>query len=355
MALKPRLPRVAVGAVPMLAVVVAAGTVTAAVVLLDRSGVERGRQVQLVQVSNAFSALQELPWTVAVGQNATADLAVRLFDAEQEVASQISSSGVPVLTQLYANYATFATIAAYRGSTHASVTAGLRLEARERQTEAPVMSALNAAATASGRQARTDEREAVLLSAIMIVLLVGAFTYAYLATRRWASRQRRAAAALRESEEMFRAAFDDAAAATMLVSADGHIRRGNATAHQLLGYSDGELEALDMIELTHPDDRGLTLQTLSRLQSGELHGFLGEKRYLRKDGEPVWVSCAVAPVWTQAGELRCFVAQAVDLTARRAAEEKFKMVFERAGSLRDFLCIGGWLGVVGDAVSEVDA
>ena len=26
-----------------------------------------------------------------------------------------------------------------------------------------------------------------------------------------------------------------------------------------------------------------------------------------------------------------------------------------AGSLRVFLCIGGWLGVVGDAVSEVDA
>ena len=25
------------------------------------------------------------------------------------------------------------------------------------------------------------------------------------------------------------------------------------------------------------------------------------------------------------------------------------------GSLRVFLCIGGWLGVVGDAVSEVDA
>jgi hypothetical protein len=26
-----------------------------------------------------------------------------------------------------------------------------------------------------------------------------------------------------------------------------------------------------------------------------------------------------------------------------------------AASLRVFLCIGGWLGVVGDAVSEVDA
>ncbi len=45
--------------------------------------------------------------------------------------------------------------------------------------------------------------------------------------------------------------------------------------------------------------------------------------------------------------------------ARLAAGERAQRPVERGKlpveSLRVFLCIGGWLGVVGDAVSEVDA
>jgi hypothetical protein len=36
-------------------------------------------------------------------------------------------------------------------------------------------------------------------------------------------------------------------------------------------------------------------------------------------------------------------------------DEQSIQAFEANLSLRVFLCIGGWLGVVGDAVSEVDA
>jgi hypothetical protein len=42
--------------------------------------------------------------------------------------------------------------------------------------------------------------------------------------------------------------------------------------------------------------------------------------------------------------------------ARLADEAEQRVPGNLAGvSLRVFLCIGGWLGVVGDAVSEVDA
>jgi hypothetical protein len=42
---------------------------------------------------------------------------------------------------------------------------------------------------------------------------------------------------------------------------------------------------------------------------------------------------------------------------RRLISERPRVALARARaqSLRVFLCIGGWLGVVGDAVSEMDA
>jgi hypothetical protein len=45
------------------------------------------------------------------------------------------------------------------------------------------------------------------------------------------------------------------------------------------------------------------------------------------------------------------VLERLEQTAALAREQEWP--YER--SLRVFLCIGGWLGVVGDAISEVDA
>ena len=137
--------------------------------------------------------------------------------------------------------------------------------------------------------------------------------------------------AIREREQLFRAAFDDAAVAMLLVSPDGTILRGNAAVCALLGYMGDDLQGVDVLDLTHADDRPEARAVMPRLQSGELRKFSVEKRYLRKDGEPVWVEVAIAPVWTPSGDLLCFVTQIVDLTARRDAQQKFRMVFDAAG------------------------
>jgi PAS domain S-box-containing protein len=137
--------------------------------------------------------------------------------------------------------------------------------------------------------------------------------------------------ALREREQLFRAAFDDAAVAMLLVSAEGTILRGNAALCALLGYAGDDLQGVDVLDLTHADDRPEAQAVMPRLQNGELRKFSVEKRYLRKDGEPVWVEVAIAPVWTPSGDLLCFVTQIVDLTARREAQQKFRMVFDAAG------------------------
>jgi two-component system, cell cycle sensor histidine kinase and response regulator CckA len=140
--------------------------------------------------------------------------------------------------------------------------------------------------------------------------------------------RRDAEAAMRESEKLFRVAFDDAATGMLIVSPYGRIIRANSALAELLGYGFDELETLDLLDLSHPADRADTRARLAGLRTGELTGLVFEKRYLRNDGLPVWVQVAASPVRDSDGRLMYVVTQVVDLTARRESEERFRLLFE---------------------------
>ncbi len=97
---------------------------------------------------------------------------------------------------------------------------------------------------------------------------------------------------------------------------------------ELLGYTPEELRELDVIALTHPDDRDQTRETLAGLASGELNSQTLEKRYLRKSGETVWARRSISTVRDADGDLTCTVAQINDVSARRQSEERFRRLFE---------------------------
>ncbi len=140
--------------------------------------------------------------------------------------------------------------------------------------------------------------------------------------------QRAVEAALRETGELFRAAFEDVEAGMMLVAPDGRIVQCNASVCELLGYTPEELRELDVVAITHPDDRDQTRDTLARLASGELKSQTLEKRYLRKSGDAVWARRSTSTVRDANGDLTCTVTQINDVSARRQSEERFRALFE---------------------------
>ncbi len=108
--------------------------------------------------------------------------------------------------------------------------------------------------------------------------------------------RKKAQEALQESEEQYRAVFDNAGIGIDLLDRDGRTVRVNKALLDILGYADEELRQLTFLDITHPDDGEISKRNLEALMVGEIDSYRLEKRYVRKDGSIVWVdlwSCTV--------------------------------------------------------------
>jgi diguanylate cyclase (GGDEF)-like protein/PAS domain S-box-containing protein len=128
--------------------------------------------------------------------------------------------------------------------------------------------------------------------------------------------------ALREAEERFRSAFDDAAVGMSIVSAEGRWLRVNQALSDITGYSQARLTRMGFADITHPDDLGDDLGALDELISGSRQRYTAEKRYRHADGHTVWIALSVSTVRGEHGELLYLISQMQDITERKAAEAR---------------------------------
>ena len=89
---------------------------------------------------------------------------------------------------------------------------------------------------------------------------------------------------------------------------------------EITGYSREEILKLNVEDLTHPEDVERSLDFIRRIRSGELPEYRIEKRYIRKDGQTIWVNLTVSIVRSAAREPLYLVAFIEDITERREAQ-----------------------------------
>jgi PAS domain S-box-containing protein len=129
--------------------------------------------------------------------------------------------------------------------------------------------------------------------------------------------------ALRQSEERLRAIVQEANAGMARYDPKGRIEFANSRFCQMLGYKEAELIGKTVREITYPDDLEKTKHALDRaLRKGEPTEI--DKRYVCKDESLIWVNVSDAPEYDIAGRIKFVVAVAVDITARRKAEEALR-------------------------------
>ncbi|WP_258052238.1 PAS domain S-box protein [Mesorhizobium sp. INR15] len=161
---------------------------------------------------------------------------------------------------------------------------------------------------------------------VSVAVAAGAFLLAALFIRRITEDRRQIA----ESEQRFRRAMEDSAIGVAIVGLDGRILQTNPAFAAMLGYTREEIEALTFFQLTHPDDLEIGRETMAGLKEGKVNSFRFEKRYLKKDGTPVWTQLAGSVIRDQDnGRPLYLVSQVEDIDARKQSEARIAEVETR--------------------------
>jgi PAS domain S-box-containing protein len=130
---------------------------------------------------------------------------------------------------------------------------------------------------------------------------------------------------LRESEERFRATFEQAAVGIAHIGLDGRWLRVNRRLCEILGYSRDELLTLDFGAVTHPDDLAGDWENVRALLAGEIETYRIDKRYVRKDGTLIWATLTVSLVRGDANQARYFISVVEDISDRKTAERSIRL------------------------------
>ena len=179
--------------------------------------------------------------------------------------------------------------------------------------------------------------------------------------------RKRSEAALRASEERFRAIFHQAAVGAAQVALDGEVTMVNDRYCEVFGYPRSELLGKRLVDKTHSDDVAKVLANRRRLLEGKTPSYAVEMRSVRQNGVIKWVKLHESLVRDGSGQPKCSMAVVEDITERREneallqeSEKRFRNMADAAPVMiwvsgPDKLCTffnQGWLTFTGSTMQE---
>jgi PAS domain S-box-containing protein len=130
-------------------------------------------------------------------------------------------------------------------------------------------------------------------------------------------------AALEASEQSFRQVLEEAPIGMAVVGLDEKFKQVNTTLCQMVGYSESELTQRTTTDITFEDDIPQGLQNAQELLTG-VRRSLVERRYIRKDGEIIWIHRAAWLMRDVDGHPRNFLIMVEDIAERKRAEKALR-------------------------------
>ena len=133
--------------------------------------------------------------------------------------------------------------------------------------------------------------------------------------------RKRAEIALRDSEERFRAIFEQAAVGIAKTALSGQFMRVNPGFCQIVRYAESELLQKNWQAITHPDDIEADREYVRSLLSGNIQTFSLEKRLVCKDEAVRWANVTVSAMRDAKGTPQYLICVIEDISQRKLVQE----------------------------------
>jgi PAS domain S-box-containing protein len=154
---------------------------------------------------------------------------------------------------------------------------------------------------------------------------------------------------LEKNEELYRNTFEEAAIGIAHVDVAGKFSKVNNKFCTITGYSQDELFKMNVSDLTHPDDLNAEQEYVNQVLSHKTNTYTLEKRYIRKDGNIIWVALNSSVVLDKNHQIRFAIATISDITEQKALEnaliiskEKLERNEVELKRTQQFTHIGSW-------------
>lgn len=168
------------------------------------------------------------------------------------------------------------------------------------------------------------------------------------------SKRHRAEAALLDSEERFRSAFENASIGMALIALNGRWLKVNPSLCEMLDYSEVELLEMNATAFVHPEDLDHLKQFVEQARLNERHSVQFELRYYSHDRSIAWGRLSLSVVRDSQREPLYYVVQIQDITQQQAIDRlKNEFISVVSHELRTPLtAIQGCLGLLETGVYD---
>jgi PAS domain S-box-containing protein len=161
------------------------------------------------------------------------------------------------------------------------------------------------------------------VSVFLIIVVFGFFSFLLY---KISNKERLAGRALMLSEKRFRTIFEEAPLGIALIDpVTGVIHEINPKYSEIIGRSKEEMNNIDWMTITHPDDIQEGIAQKSLMSEHKLKSFKMSKRYIHADGSTVWGDVSIASIETKDKSQHLQLCMVEDVTARKRIENALKI------------------------------
>lgn len=141
-----------------------------------------------------------------------------------------------------------------------------------------------------------------------------------------------------ESQERFKAIFDQAEIGVVLSDLQGHFIEANQAFCQFVGYTISELQKMNFADISMESDLALEFQYIQEIMKERRHNYTLEKKYIRRDGTLIPVNLTVSLIRGLDNSSNAYLGIVQDISEKYSveaalefSEERFRIMFENAG------------------------